>query len=110
MKLNIPRVFYVNQKVPKQEEGATYKKACNKKSSEKTVCWGGSDQYLARVIQCLSSAWLQVNRMLPRSNMVYYLYEYCVPEDMYQEHINEINADLSAPDIEGVYETQVSFF
>uniref|UniRef100_A0A669ECA5 DNA polymerase epsilon catalytic subunit n=1 Tax=Oreochromis niloticus TaxID=8128 RepID=A0A669ECA5_ORENI len=74
MKLNIPRVFYVNQKVPKQEEGATYKK---------------------------------VNRMLPRSNMVYYLYEYSVPEDMYQEHINEINADLSAPDIEGVYETQV---
>ncbi len=52
--------------------------------------------------------WFQVNRMLPRSNMVYYLYEYCVPEDMYQEHINEINADLSAPDIEGVYETQVS--
>lgn len=46
--------------------------------------------------------------MLPRSNMVHYLYEYCVPEDMYQEHINEINADLSAPDIEGVYETQVS--
>uniref|UniRef100_A0A3P8WLR8 DNA polymerase epsilon catalytic subunit n=1 Tax=Cynoglossus semilaevis TaxID=244447 RepID=A0A3P8WLR8_CYNSE len=74
MKLNIPRVFYVNQKVPKQEEGATYKK---------------------------------VNRMLPRSNIVYYLYEYTVPEDMYQEHINEINADLSAPDIEGVYETQV---
>lgn len=27
MKLNIPRVFYVNQKVPKQEEGANYKKA-----------------------------------------------------------------------------------
>lgn len=50
----------------------------------------------------------QVNRLLPRSNIAYYLYEYCVPEDMYQEHINEINADLSAPDIEGVYETQVS--
>lgn len=45
--------------------------------------------------------------MLPRSNAVYYLYEYSVPEDMYQEHINEINTDLSAPDIEGVYETQV---
>lgn len=26
MKLNIPRVFYVNQKVPKQEEGTTYRK------------------------------------------------------------------------------------
>lgn len=47
--------------------------------------------------------------MLPRSNVVYYLYEYCVPEDMYQAHINEINADLSAPDIEGVYETQVLY-
>lgn len=52
--------------------------------------------------------WFQVNRLLPRSNTVYYLYEYCVPEDMYQEHINEINADLSAPDVEGVYESQVS--
>ncbi|KAG7318195.1 hypothetical protein KOW79_017950 [Hemibagrus wyckioides] len=74
MKLNIPRVFYVNQRVPKQEEGATYKK---------------------------------VNRILPRSSVVYNLYQYSVPEDMYQAHINEINADLSAPDIEGVYETQV---
>lgn len=35
------------------------------------------------------------------------LYEYSVPEDVYQEHINEISADLSSPDIEGVYETQV---
>lgn len=50
----------------------------------------------------------QVNRVLPRSNMVYNLYEYSVPEDMYQEHINEINTELSAPDIEGVYETQVT--
>lgn len=49
----------------------------------------------------------QVNRALPRSNVVYSLYEYSVPEDMYQEHINEINTELSAPDIEGVYETQV---
>ncbi|XP_067406281.1 DNA polymerase epsilon catalytic subunit A [Emydura macquarii macquarii] len=74
IRLSIPRVFYVNQRVAKPEEGA----ACRK-----------------------------VNRVLPRSNLVYNLYEYSVPEDMYQEHINEINADLSAPDIEGVYETQV---
>lgn len=52
----------------------------------------------------------QVNRVLPRSNMVYNLYEYSVPEDMYQEHINEINTELAAPDIEGVYETQVIIF
>lgn len=50
----------------------------------------------------------QVNRILPRSNLVCNLYEYSVPEDMYQEHLNEINASLSAPDIEGVYETQVT--
>lgn len=74
IKLNIPRLFFVNQRVSKTEEGVVYKK---------------------------------VNRILPRSNPVYNLYEYSVPEDMYQEHINEINADLSAPDIEGVYETQV---
>ncbi|KAI1232850.1 hypothetical protein IHE44_0006030 [Lamprotornis superbus] len=74
IKLSIPRVFYVNQRIPKAEEGTAYRK---------------------------------VNRILPRSNLVYNLYEYSVPEDMYQEHINEINADLSAPDIEGVYETQV---
>uniref|UniRef100_A0A8C5NU58 DNA polymerase epsilon catalytic subunit n=1 Tax=Jaculus jaculus TaxID=51337 RepID=A0A8C5NU58_JACJA len=74
IKLTIPRVFYVNQRVAKAEEGPSYRK---------------------------------VNRVLPRSNMVYNLYEYSVPEDMYQEHINEINTELSAPDIEGVYETQV---
>ncbi|XP_029426854.1 DNA polymerase epsilon catalytic subunit A isoform X2 [Rhinatrema bivittatum] len=74
IKLKIPRVFYVNQRIMKPDEGAVYKK---------------------------------VNRILPRSNPVYNLYEYAVPEDMYQEHINEINAELSAPDIEGVYETQV---
>lgn len=62
--------------------------------------------WLLQIVE-INVVWLQVNRMLPRSNLVYYLYEYCVPEDMYQEHINEINADLSAPDIEGVYETQV---
>nr|XP_035967011.1 DNA polymerase epsilon catalytic subunit A-like [Halichoerus grypus] len=74
IRLNIPRVFYVNQRVAKAEEGPSYRK---------------------------------VSRVLPRSNMVYNLYEYSVPEDMYQEHINEINTELSAPDIEGVYETQV---
>ncbi|XP_003226860.2 DNA polymerase epsilon catalytic subunit A [Anolis carolinensis] len=74
LKLHVPRIFYVNQRVPKPEEGPVYRK---------------------------------VNRILPRSNLVYNLYEYSVPEEMYQEHLNEINASLSAPDIEGVYETQV---
>ncbi|XP_069115944.1 LOW QUALITY PROTEIN: DNA polymerase epsilon catalytic subunit A-like [Argopecten irradians] len=74
MKLNVPRIFYVNQKSPKEGEGALWKK---------------------------------VIKTLPRSHPVFNLYEYSVPEDVYQEHINEISADLSSPDIEGVYETQV---
>jgi DNA polymerase epsilon subunit 1 len=51
--------------------------------------------------------WKKVIKTLPRSHPVMNLYEYSVPEDVYQEHINEISADLSSPDIEGVYETQV---
>ncbi|XP_053408498.1 DNA polymerase epsilon catalytic subunit A-like [Mercenaria mercenaria] len=74
MKLNIPRMFYVNQKSPKVGEGQMWKK---------------------------------VIKTLPRSHPVMNLYEYSVPEDVYLEHINEISADLSSPDIEGVYETQV---
>ncbi|CAC5377738.1 POLE [Mytilus coruscus] len=74
MKLNIPRIFYVNQKSPKEGEGALWKK---------------------------------VMKTLPRSHPVMNLYQYAVPESDYLEHINEISADLSSPDIEGVYETQV---
>ncbi|XP_074652055.1 DNA polymerase epsilon catalytic subunit A-like [Tubulanus polymorphus] len=76
IKLNVPRIFYVNQKTPKaEEEGAL---------------------------------WRKTSRTLPRSHPVYHLYEYSVPEDIYQQHMNEISADLSSPDIEGVYETQVT--
>ncbi|XP_048254478.1 DNA polymerase epsilon catalytic subunit A-like isoform X1 [Haliotis rufescens] len=74
IKLNIPRIFYVNQKNPKDGEGAM---------------------------------WRKVQKTLPRSHPVFHLYEYSVPEHMYMEHTNDINADLSSPDIEGVYETQV---
>ncbi|KAJ8035463.1 DNA polymerase epsilon catalytic subunit A [Holothuria leucospilota] len=51
--------------------------------------------------------WRKVNRTLPRSNPVFHLYQYFVPEDIYTVHANEVNTDLSAPEIEGVYETQV---
>ncbi|GFR70989.1 DNA polymerase epsilon catalytic subunit A-like, partial [Elysia marginata] len=74
MKLNVPRTFYVNQKTPKEGEGAM---------------------------------WKRVHRTLPRSHPVLYLYQYDVPEDVYTKHINDITADLSSPNIEGVYETQV---
>ncbi|KAL8598378.1 hypothetical protein ACOMHN_032655 [Nucella lapillus] len=74
MKLQVPRVFYVNQKTPKDGEG---------------------------------TMWRKVQKLLPRSHPVLNLYEYSVPENIYRDHINDITADLSSPDIEGVYETQV---
>ncbi|XP_059166217.1 DNA polymerase epsilon catalytic subunit A-like [Physella acuta] len=51
--------------------------------------------------------WKRVHRTLPRSHPVFHLYQYDVPEHIYIKHINDITADLSSPDIEGVYETQV---
>ncbi|XP_043195220.1 DNA polymerase epsilon catalytic subunit A-like [Amphibalanus amphitrite] len=51
--------------------------------------------------------WRRCVKTLPRSHPVYHLYEYAVPEDVYREHSNELMANLSAPDIEGIYETQL---
>ncbi|GIY31246.1 DNA polymerase epsilon catalytic subunit A [Caerostris extrusa] len=75
IKLNIPRIFYVNQRIPKQGE---------------------------------SPLWKKVNRILPRSHQVHNLYEYAIEEEVYQQHSNDILAELSLPHVEGVYETQVS--
>nr|XP_053633938.1 DNA polymerase epsilon catalytic subunit A-like [Cherax quadricarinatus] len=76
IKLIVPRVFYVNQRVPKSETET-------------------------------SGVWRKANKTLPRSHPVYNLYEYTVPEEVFRENSNELMADLSTPDIEGIYETQV---
>eukprot|EP00116_Pleurobrachia_bachei_P005420 sb/3465682/ len=49
--------------------------------------------------------WRKCSRLLPRSVPVIYLYEYTVPEEIFQEHAGEISTELAGPDIEGVYET-----
>ncbi|XP_046401826.1 DNA polymerase epsilon catalytic subunit 1 [Ischnura elegans] len=51
--------------------------------------------------------WRKCTRILPRSRPVFNLYEYSVSEGLFQEHSQELTADLSTPDIEGIYETQV---
>ncbi|KAB7504214.1 DNA polymerase epsilon catalytic subunit A [Armadillidium nasatum] len=76
LKLVIPRVFYVNQRSPKEETES-------------------------------NGVWRKVNKILPRSHPSHYLYEYSIPEEVFKEHSNELMADLSTPDIEGIYETQV---
>uniref|UniRef100_A0A914W395 DNA polymerase epsilon catalytic subunit n=1 Tax=Plectus sambesii TaxID=2011161 RepID=A0A914W395_9BILA len=75
IRLNVPRIFYVNQKTPKEHDsGPTYRR---------------------------------VTRLLPRSNPVHHLYEYFVPEDKFQQHLSQLNAELSAPHVEGIYETHI---
>nr|CAB3265004.1 DNA polymerase epsilon catalytic subunit A-like [Phallusia mammillata] len=77
LKVNVPRIFYVNQRKAKEKaEGA-------------------------------SVAWRKVNRLLPRSAQVLNLYEYQIPEAEYQRHLPEIRTELSHPDVVSVYELQV---
>lgn len=76
IKLNIPRIFYVNKRSPAPEEA--------------------------------DSIWKKVHRTLPRSRPAYHLYQYIVPEKVFKENRLGMLADLATPDIEGIYETQMS--
>ena len=78
IKLVVPRIFYVNQKTAKDNE----------------------DQSEDRL-------WRKVQKTLPRAHPLYNLYEYRVPEEVYNAHATDLVADLSTPDVEGIYETQV---
>jgi len=51
--------------------------------------------------------WRKVSKTLPRSHPVYNLYEYSVPENIFIQHQAQLMADLSTPDIEGIYELQM---
>lgn len=77
LKVNVPRIFYVNCHTAKEGTGAT---------------------------------WRKVSRTLPRSHTVLSLYEYSVPEKIFIDHSSELATDLSSPDIEGIYESQVPSF
>ncbi|XP_015586460.1 DNA polymerase epsilon catalytic subunit A [Cephus cinctus] len=55
-----------------------------------------------------SDSWKKCSRILPRSRKVYHLYQYTVPEELYRKHSQELMEDLSKPDVEGIYETQMT--
>lgn len=76
IKLSVPRIFYVNQRICRATDSGQY--------------------------------WRKCNRILPRSHPVLHLYQYCVPENLYREHQEQLMAELCAPEIEGIYETQMS--
>lgn len=52
--------------------------------------------------------WKKSFKSLPRSRPVYNLYQYTLPESLFQQYSRELLEDLSKPEIEGIYETQVS--
>ncbi|CAL7943087.1 unnamed protein product [Xylocopa violacea] len=79
LRLVIPRIFYVNTRKPKPDP-----------EPGKKVSWKKS------------------MKILPRSRPVFNLYQYSVPEAQYQKHSQELLEDLSKPEIEGIYETQMS--
>ena len=83
IKLIVPRIFYVNQRTPKDE------------AEEEEQGQGGR-------------TWRKVNKTLPRGYHIHHLYEYSIPEDVFRKHSSGLVADLSSPDIEGIYESQVS--
>lgn len=76
IKLSVPRIFYVNQRVCRASDSGQY--------------------------------WRKCSRILPRAHPVLHLYQYTVPENLYREHQEELTSELCAPEIEGIYETQMS--
>ena len=54
-----------------------------------------------------NALWRKVQKTLPRSHPALNLYEYRVPEELFRAHASDLVTDLSTPDIEGIYETQV---
>ncbi|XP_014238604.1 DNA polymerase epsilon catalytic subunit A [Trichogramma pretiosum] len=79
IKLNVPRIFYVNTRLERQEAGDDEKRA-----------------------------WKKCHRILPRSRPVYHLYRYSLPERSFKTHSGALMNDIIEPDIEGIYETQMS--
>lgn len=55
-----------------------------------------------------SNVYKKVNRILPRSRSVFNLYQYVISEQLFKEQNLGLIADLTTPNIEGIYETQVS--
>lgn len=80
IKLDVPRVFYVNQRTPAPP------------------CESEGENII----------WKKVHRVLPRSRPSYHLYQYTMPEQVYRDNGLGMLVDLAAPDIEGIYETQIN--
>ncbi|CAG9128383.1 unnamed protein product [Plutella xylostella] len=182
IKLTVPRIFYVNQRVARATDSDVYWRKCNRilpraqpvlhlyqytvpealytahhdvvnqrvaRATDSDIYWRKCNRILPRaqpvlhlyqytVPEALYTAhhefgddrcrfisnivvnqrvaratdsdvyWRKCNRILPRAQPVLHLYQYTVPEALYTAHHEELMAELSAPEIEGIYETQMS--
>ncbi len=54
-----------------------------------------------------SSLCRRSTKHLPRSQASYNLYEYLIPENIFQKHYNDIMLEFSNPNVEGIYEMNV---
>ncbi|KAI8802655.1 putative DNA polymerase epsilon catalytic subunit A [Cladochytrium replicatum] len=80
LKMSVPRIFYVNSRVPNPAGSA--------------AAAGG-----IKISRC--------TKVLPRSHPCLNLYEFRMGEDIYRKNINVFSTFFNDPGIEGVYETQV---
>lgn len=80
VRLSVPRIFYVNSRV----EDASHETRLFPK--QKLV------------------------RTLPRAHPCLHLYQFTMPESLYQKESKNLSSFFSHPDVEGVYETQLPLF
>ncbi|VEL21169.1 unnamed protein product [Protopolystoma xenopodis] len=96
VRLVVPRQFYVNLRVPKLVESGTLFCKVGAPVSASSAISLGSTKLASRMGHGF---------LLPRSHALYHLYEYKVPELVFQAHAIEMQAaDLALPEVEGVYE------
>ncbi|KAK0098900.1 hypothetical protein PV326_000061 [Microctonus aethiopoides] len=55
----------------------------------------------------INDLWRKCSKILPRSRPVYHLYQYTVPEELYQLHSQSLMENVTQPENEGIYETQM---
>ena len=53
-------------------------------------------------------AWQKCSKILPRGRPVYNLYRYILPESQFRKYNQGLMDELTTPDIEGIYETQMT--
>lgn len=90
IRLEVPRVFYINQKVAKPAESSNSKRMFDFKTFRKIK------------VHVNILAYKRLYKALPRSHERLFLYRYSVPETEFLKHVDDLNHELSLPECEGI--------